>query len=127
MVDSWCYGLPWCLSGEQFAYECRGRRFFPWDRKILWKKKWQPTPVFLPGKPHGQRSLVGYSPCGHKESEKTQQQLGVVHSMGLDKYNDMHSRLQYHIKWITTLETLCALPIHPSFTQSLATTDLLSS
>ena len=33
---------------------------------ILWKRKWQPTPVFLPGKSHGQRSLVGYSPWGHK-------------------------------------------------------------
>ena len=36
-----------------------------WD----WRKKWQPTPVFLPGKPYGQRSLVGYSPQGHKESD----------------------------------------------------------
>ena len=34
----------------------------------LWRRKWQPTPVFLSGKPHGQRSLVGYSPWGCKES-----------------------------------------------------------
>ena len=33
---------------------------------IPWRRKWQPTPVFLPGKFHGQRSLMGYSPCGHK-------------------------------------------------------------
>ena len=33
--------------------------------------KWQPTPVFLPGKFHGQRSLVGYSPCGHKALDTT--------------------------------------------------------
>jgi len=41
--------------------------------KIPWRRKWQPTPVFLPGKPHGQRSLVGHSPYGHNESEKTEQ------------------------------------------------------
>ena len=37
-----------------------------------WRKKWQPNPVFLPGKSHGQRSLVGYSPWFHKESNTTQ-------------------------------------------------------
>ena len=36
--------------------------FDPWVEKILWRRKWQPTPVFLPGKSHGQRSLGGYSP-----------------------------------------------------------------
>ena len=39
-----------------------------------WKRAWQPTPVFLPGESHGQRSLVGYSPCGCKESNITEQQ-----------------------------------------------------
>ena len=38
-----------------------------------WRKKWQHTPVFLPGESHGQRSLVGYSPWGHKESNMTKQ------------------------------------------------------
>ena len=38
--------------------------FGPWDRKIPWRRNWQPTPVFLPGKSHGQRNLVGYSPWG---------------------------------------------------------------
>ena len=37
-----------------------------------WRRKWQPTPVFLPGKSHGQRSLEGYSPWGHKESDRTE-------------------------------------------------------
>ena len=37
-----------------------------WVRKIPWRRKWQPTPVFLPGKSHGQRSLVGYSPWGRR-------------------------------------------------------------
>jgi len=47
--------------------------FNPWVEKIPWRKKWQPTPVFWPGKSHGQRSLVGYSPCSHKESDTTDQ------------------------------------------------------
>jgi len=38
-------------------------------RKIPWRRKWQPIPVFLPGKSHGQRSLVGYSPRGCKRAE----------------------------------------------------------
>ena len=37
-----------------------------------WSRKWPPAPVFLPGKFHGQRSLVGYSPWGHKESHMTE-------------------------------------------------------
>ena len=40
--------------------------FNPWVGKIPWRKKWQSTPVLLPGKSHGQRSLVGYSPWGRK-------------------------------------------------------------
>ena len=47
-------------------------RVQPWVGKIPWKRKWQPTPVFLPGKSHQQRSLEGYSPWGHKESEASE-------------------------------------------------------
>ena len=39
--------------------------------KIPWRRKWQPTPVFLPGKSHEQKSLVGYGPWGYKESDAT--------------------------------------------------------
>ena len=46
--------------------------FNPWVGKIPWRKKRQPTPVFLPGESHGQRSLVGYSPQCHKESDMTE-------------------------------------------------------
>ena len=44
-----------------------------WVGKIPWRREWQPTPVLLPRKFHGQRSLAGYSPWGHKESDKTEQ------------------------------------------------------
>ena len=47
--------------------------FNPWVRKIPWRREWQPTPVFLPGEPHGQRSLVDYSPWGCEESDTTEQ------------------------------------------------------
>ena len=48
------------------------RGFNPWVRKICWRRKWQPTQIFLPGESHGWRRLVGYSPWGHKESDMTE-------------------------------------------------------
>ena len=51
---------------------CKRCGFDPWIRKIPWSMKWQPTPVFLPGKSQGQRRLVGYSPRGCKESDMTE-------------------------------------------------------
>ena len=52
-------------SGKESAYQYRRRRrlwFDPWVGKIPYRRKWQPIPVFLPGKSRGQRSLVGYRP-----------------------------------------------------------------
>ena len=43
-----------------------------WVRKIPWRREWQPTPVFSPGKSHGQRSLAGYRPWGRKELDMTE-------------------------------------------------------
>ena len=69
-LDNWIFGeLPRWHSGKEFACQCRRCQFDPWVGKIPWSKKWQPTPVFLPGKSHGQRSLVGYSPQGCKETD----------------------------------------------------------
>ena len=58
--------------GKESNLQCRRhrrRRFNPWVRKITGRRKWLPNPVFLPGESHGQRSLVGYSPWDHKESD----------------------------------------------------------
>ena len=44
--------------------------FDPWFGKIPWRRAWQPTPAFLPGESHGQRSLGGYSPWGHKSQTR---------------------------------------------------------
>ena len=59
------HGLPRWLSGKKSTGQhrrCRNCRFDPWVGMIAWSRKWQPTLVFLPGEPCGQRSLVGYSP-----------------------------------------------------------------
>ena len=60
--------LPWWLRWWRICLQCRRPRFDPWVMKIPWRRKWQPTLVFLPGKFHGQRSLMGYSPWDCKES-----------------------------------------------------------
>ena len=64
--------LPRGLSSKKSACKCRRHGFDPWVGKIPWSRKWQPTPVVLPGKFHGQRSLASYSPWGHKESDTTE-------------------------------------------------------
>ena len=45
---------------------------YPWVGKIAWRRGWNPTPLFFPGAFHGQRSLAGYCPCGHKELDTTE-------------------------------------------------------
>ena len=62
------WGLHCWLSSEESACQCWRLGFDPWVQKILRRRKRQPTPAFLPGKSHGQRSLLGYSPWGHKNN-----------------------------------------------------------
>ena len=67
---------PGGASGKEPTCQCRRCKrcgFNPWVGKIPWRKKWQPTLVFLPGKSHRQRSLEGYSPKSCKESDKLRQ------------------------------------------------------
>ena len=59
-------GLPWWLSWQRIHMQCRRCWFDPWLGTIPWRRKWQCTPVFFPGKSHGQRSLEGYNPQGRK-------------------------------------------------------------
>ena len=86
-------GFPGSSSGEEPACQCRRHRrpgFDPWVGKIPWRRKWQPTPVFLPGESRGQRSLAGYSPQGPKESDTTKvtqhmhAQLTSLHGGGVE-------------------------------------------
>ena len=61
----------WWLRRSSVCQQSERPGFDPRVRKIPWKTKWQPTPVLLPRKFHGWRSLVGHSPWGHKESDTT--------------------------------------------------------
>ena len=72
-------GPPRQFSGKESTCQCRKCRFNPWVEKSPWRRKWQPTPVSLPGESHGLRRLVGYSPrdhkrIGHNLATKQQQQ-----------------------------------------------------
>ena len=80
----------WWLRWQRIHLQWRKPQFDPWVGKIPGWREWQPTPVFLPGESHGQRSLVGYSPQGHKEMDTTEQLTqdmtplgGVIHDSGL--------------------------------------------
>ena len=67
-------GFPGSTSGKEpiCRRRCKRLAFHPWVGKIPWRRTWQPNPVFLPGEFHRQRSLVGYSPLGYKESDMTE-------------------------------------------------------
>ena len=72
-LDVWAFkGIPWFLSGKESACNAGDQGPIPGLGKIPWRRKWHPTPVFLPGKSYGWRSLAGYSPWGHKESDMTE-------------------------------------------------------
>ena len=71
-------GFPSGTSGKEPACQSRRHkrvRFEAWVGKMPQRRSWQPTPVFLPGKSHGHRSLVGYSPYGRKELDTTKATL----------------------------------------------------
>ena len=66
----WCMrGFPGGTSGKEPTCQCRKHETWvrSWVRKSPWRRKWQPTPVFLPGESHGLRSLAGYSSWGHRD------------------------------------------------------------
>ena len=66
--------FPGGASGKESTSQCRRyeTQFDNLVSKIPWSRKWQPTPVFLPGESHGQRNLADYSPQGRKESDMTE-------------------------------------------------------
>ena len=76
-----------------------------------WRRKWQPTPVFLPGESHGQRSLAGYSPWGHKESDTAEQVSVRTHTHT--------TSLQSPLAPLPASKALGSLPISLFKTESL--------
>ena len=85
------WGFPGGTSCKEPARQCRRCKrhgFSPWAGKIPWRRKWPPTPVFLPGESHGQRSLEGCSPRGRREVDRTEaaehtRNISVNHNISL--------------------------------------------
>ena len=91
--------VPWWLSGKESACQCRRREFDLWVEKIPWRWEWQCTPVFLPGRSHGQRSLKGYSPRHCRESDMIERLSMHTHNI----HDKAKSISRYStIKWQTT-------------------------
>ena len=78
MTTTHSCNFPGGLAGKSDCLQCGRPRFDPWVGKIPWRRKWHPTPVFLPGESHRRRSLVGCSPRGHKESDTTSLSLSQL-------------------------------------------------
>ena len=84
LVQASHLGFPGGASGKEPICQCRRykrRGLNPWVEKIPWSRTWQPAPVFLPGKSHGQRNLEGYSLWGHKEPDTTERAHTCRHSI----------------------------------------------
>ena len=75
---SWCKDFLGSSDSKKILLQCGRHGFDPWVRKIPWRRKCQSIPVFLPGKSHRQRHLVGHSPWGQKESEMTESLLSIL-------------------------------------------------
>ena len=82
MKTHWLKKICWARSESLYSVWLRQQRIYPqcgrpgfdpWVGKIPWRREWLPTPVLLPGEFHGQRTLAGYSPWGHKEWNTTDQ------------------------------------------------------
>ena len=101
----WLEGHIWSVDEESTCQWRRHRRcrFDPWVEKIPWRRKWQPTPVFLPGKSQGQRSLAGYGSWDHKESDMTEcahtHTQSIVLNLELPKYNRTFCLQKQFPKW----------------------------
>ena len=80
------WSFPGGTSGKESTCQCKRQGFDSWVEEIPWKRKWQTTSVFLPGKFHGQRRLVGYSPWGHQAFDMSEQLSTHVHYLS-NKYN----------------------------------------
>ena len=96
--------FPGGSDGKSICLQCGRPGFDPWVGKIPWRRKWQPTPVLLPGKSHGQRSLAGCSPWGRKELDMTSLSLSLSTSI---TYRNS-APLQLFIVDVTELHILCA-------------------
>ena len=103
------HGLPQWISRLGIHVQCRRHRrleFDPRVGKIPWRRKWHPTPVFLPEKSHGQRSLAGCSPKGGKESDATERPSDWPQAHACDCIASNTSAW----KFVFSRSSLCHLP-----------------
>ena len=121
-------GLPRWLSGKEPSCQWRSG-LNPWVGKIPWRRKQQPTPVFLPGKFHGQRSLAGYSLWGLKESDTTEWlsmhslRLALTNPSGKTDSNGLQFQ-EYLVQWAVCICVGRRTWTLPSHWRSPAPTDL---
>ena len=99
--------FPWWFRQQRICLQGRGPGFNPWVGRIPWRRKWQSTPIFLPEKFHGQRSLAGYSPKGWRESDMTKHVPGT-HCPPSGKVNSLS--IQYPLLGYCNF----CHPLHPS-------------
>ena len=87
----------WWVSGSvvKNLLQCRRQRFKPWVGKIPWRRKWQPSPVFLFGKSCGQRSLVGYSPWVAKSCTRLSDWTVITIGTEKCKLTDSFNRIPF--------------------------------
>ena len=87
-------------GGKESTCQCRKCGFDPWVGKMPWRRKWQPTPVFLARKSHGPRSLVGYHPWGCKELDMTER----LHFPFPDMHQQYSRQTSFILWWNITLQ-----------------------
>ena len=106
----WCRGASWVVNGVKNPHKRCG--YYPWVGKVPWSRKWQPTPVFLPGKFKGQRSLAGYSPWGCKESDTTER-LSMSMKMGFSGHwlHEPKSPQPWALRSVTCISTRAMFPL----------------
>ena len=95
------------------AGDSRDVGLIPRVRKIPWRRKWQPAPLFLPGESHGQWSLVGYSPWGHRESNVTEQPITHTHThTHTHAYTHAHAHTCRHTHMHAHMHTHAHIDMH---------------
>ena len=103
-------GLPWWLRGWNVCLQCGRPGFNPCVRKIPWRRKWQSTPVFLPGESHGRRSLVGYSSQGCKKSDTTERLHLILGGSKITANIDCSHEIKRHLflgrKFMTNFDSI---------------------
>ena len=111
------WGFAGGSAGKESSCQCRKHKrcgFDPWVRKIPWSRKWQPIPVFLPGKFHIQRSLVNYSPWGHRESDMAEHTTGISGIKWLKHSTKLEN---HHARDVHFIDSLHLYPSHAPILQ----------